>query len=341
MERVAVVLFNLGGPDGPGAVEPFLRNLFSDPLILRLPWPFRVCLAWFVAKRRAGTARRIYDRLGGGSPILPETRKQQAALQAALEDDRTEYRVFAAMRYWHPMADEVVHDVAGWKPDRTVLVPLYPQFSTTTTESFLRVWTRAARGAKLAAPTSVVCCWPLLDGFVSAMAARISEAVGTLPEGAPFRILFSAHGLPRKFVDDGDPYADQVERCVAAVVERLPLPHPDHAVCYQSRVGPLEWLRPYAEDEIRRAGADGLSLVVAPVSFVSEHSETLVELDVEYARLAAASGVERYVRVPTVGSDPVFVSGLASLVRRLAAPGTAPEGAACGGRFRRCPLARA
>ena len=337
MRRIAVIAFNLGGPDRPEAVEPFLRNLFSDPFILRVPWLVRICLAWFIARRRSRIAAGIYDQIGGGSPILEETRKQAEALERELSDSQESYRVFVAMRHWHPMAEEVAFDVADWQPDCTVLLPLYPQFSTTTTQSFLGAWKRSAGVAGLAVPESVICCWPELAGFANAMARRISDALERLPEGTRTRILFSAHGLPRKFVEDGDPYADRVARSVAAIVARLPAPAPDHVICYQSRVGRLEWLRPYAEDEIREAGAEGLSLVVVPVSFVSEHSETLVELDIDYAEIAASCGVPHYLRVPVVGDDPLFIAGLAGMVRRIAGPGVTAEGAACGPDFGCCP----
>ena len=341
MRRIAVIAFNLGGPDRPSAVEPFLRNLFSDPFILRVPWLLRICLAWFIARRRSRVAAGIYDRIGGGSPILEETRKQAEALERELSGADAAYRVFVAMRHWHPMAEEVAFDVADWRPDETVLLPLYPQFSTSTTQSFLEAWKRAARAARLAVPESAICCWPELAGFAEAMARRTADALARLPEGARPRILFSAHGLPRRFVEEGDPYAELVGRSVAAIVARLPAPAPDHVICYQSRVGRLEWLRPYAEDEIRRAGGEGLSLVVVPVSFVCEHSETLVELDIEYAELAASCGVPHYLRVPAVGEDPVFIAGLAGMVRRAAAPGLAAEGAVCGPDFGCCPAGTA
>ena len=357
MSRVAVIAYNLGGPDSPAAVRPFLQNLFSDPMILRVPAPVRFFLARFIAWRRAPVAQEIYARIGGRSPILPETEKQAAALQAALNDaeaagaaaaaatDGAEYRVFVAMRYWHPFAGAVAREVAAWAPDRIVLLPLYPQFSTTTTGSFSRVWKTAAADAGLGVPVAEICCWPEADGFVDTVARETAAAIGTLPAGAPYRVLFSAHGLPKKIVDAGDPYADQVERTAAAVRARLPAlgiaGDPDTRVSYQSRVGPLEWLRPYTEDEIKSAGAAGLSLVVVPVAFVSEHSETLVELDIEYAELAAEAGVLAYVRAPTVNADPAFIETLAALVRAApesgVAPGLARGGSACGTGFADCP----
>ena len=333
MSRIAVVLFNLGGPDTLDAVRPFLGNLFSDPMILRVPWFLRKALATAISWKRAPMARGIYEKIGGRSPILLETRKQAVALQDALSEDEATYRVFVAMRYWHPFAEEAVTDVVRWKPDRVLLLPLYPQFSTATTESFLRVWMQAARGTNL--DTRFVCCWPELDGFVRSVASGIENAVSRLPAGIRFRLLFSAHGLPQKFVDGGDPYETQIRRSVDAVMERLSLRSSDYVICYQSRVGRMEWLRPYTEDEIRRAGAESLALIVVPIAFVSEHSETLVELDMDYAELAVASGVPGYARVPTVGDDRDFIAGLAELVRRT--DSTGPAGRACNPALSGCP----
>ncbi len=334
MRRTAVVLYNLGGPDSSAAVRPFLKNLFSDPMILRVPAPVRWLLARLIAWRRAPVARDIYDQIGGASPILQETEKQAAALQERLGDG---YRTFVSMRYWHPFATETVRKVVEWGPDRVILLPLYPQFSTTTTKSFSQTWKNAAKSAKFEVSMAELCCWPEEKGFVTAIIGRIQASLTKLPEDQPFRILFSAHGLPKKIVAAGDPYADQVERTAAAVREGLDIDSLDSAVCYQSRVGPMEWLRPYTEDEIRRAGADGKALVVVPIAFVSEHSETLVELDIEYAELAADSGVPAYVRVPTVNDDPAFIDGLARLVAAAPETGTAAGGARCGGGFADCP----
>ncbi|MGB0630160.1 MAG: ferrochelatase [Alphaproteobacteria bacterium] len=334
MSRTAVVIYNLGGPDSPEAVRPFLKNLFSDPMILRVPAPVRWFLAWLISWRRAPVAQEIYAAIGGRSPILPETEKQAAALQAELGDD---YRVFVAMRYWHPFADAVVRDVAGWGPDRIVLLPLYPQYSTTTTESFTRIWYPAAKAAGLSAPTSEICCWPEVQGFVEAVAKPTDAAIETLSDGAPHRVLFSAHGLPKKIVDAGDPYAHQVERTAAAVLARMKNKDVDHIVCYQSRVGPMEWLQPYTEDEIKRAGSEKRALVVVPVAFVSEHSETLVELDIEYAELARDAGVPEYVRVPTVNAAESFIRSLAELVKSAPETGTVAGGNICDAGYRDCP----
>lgn len=329
-KKVAVILFNLGGPDKPEAVEPFLFKLFNDPAIIRVPNPFRWLIAKIVSKRRAPMAREIYAELGGGSPIVPLTEEQGRALDAELANGESEFRCFIAMRYWHPFADEAAAAAKAWGADEAVLLPLYPQYSTTTTESSFRDWERAAAKAGLAVPARAVCCYPMDEGFVAGYATLLKEAIARAggPEG--LRILLSAHGLPKKVVEQGDPYQAQVEQSCAAILARLGIAGLDWVTTYQSRVGPLEWIGPATDDEIRRAGAEGKSLVVLPVAFVSEHSETLVELDKEYGHLAKEAGVPTYVRVPALGTEPQFIQGLARLVREAAGRDTilCPEDAA-------------
>jgi ferrochelatase len=303
---------NLGGPDSLAAVQPFLVNLFSDPAIIGLPGALRFPLARLVAWRRTPVARDIYARLGGRSPLLANTEAQARALEAALGPG---HRCFVAMRYWHPMSEETARAVAEWAPDEIVCLPLYPQFSTTTTASSLSAWRSAAAQQGLTRPTHIIRCYPCEQGFIEAMVGLVQpvldEASGT---GKPFRLLLTAHGLPKRIVRQGDPYPEQVERTAAAVVAALGRPELDWRVCYQSRVGPLEWIGPFTEEEIRRAGNDSVALVVAPISFVSEHSETLVELDLDYRRLAEIAGVPSYHRVATVGVVPRFIGSLATLV---------------------------
>ena len=352
MRKIAVVLFNLGGPDGPDAIRPFLFNLFNDPAIINLPTLVRWPLAKLISGKRAPVAREIYANIGGGSPLLPNTERQARALETALSamlPSEQEVKAFIAMRYWHPMSDETAQAVAAYGPDEVVLLPLYPQHSTTTTGSSFKDWHRAARRAGIAAPTRAVCCYPQEDGFVSDVADLVAEALRAAPPGSDLRILFSAHGLPKKIVDGGDPYQWQVEQSVAGVLEVLKtrgdLPVFDPVVCYQSRVGPLEWIGPSTEDEIARAGAAGKALVVVPIAFVSEHSETLVELDIEYGELACNKGVESYQRVPTVNAGAAFVDGLARLVigaiDRGVALSSGPGRRLCPGQCVRCPLADA
>ncbi|WP_025897367.1 ferrochelatase [Sneathiella glossodoripedis] len=315
MSKKAVILFNLGGPDAPQSVEPFLFNLFNDPAIIGLPNPFRFLVAKLISWRRGPTAREIYAHLGGKSPLLEQTQSQQQALQASLSTDEDEYRVFIAMRYWHPRAEATVREVIAYDPEEVILLPLYPQFSTTTTASSVKEWHEQAKKQGLKAVHSTICCYPAEDGFAKAYAALISDKLSQMKDVNP-KLLFSAHGLPKKIVDAGDPYPDQVEKSVAAIIARLNRPDLSHQVCYQSRVGPLEWIGPDTEEEIRKAGSEGQPLLVIPVAFVSEHSETLVELDIEYGELAKEAGVPRYERVPTVTINEKFVEALANLVRK-------------------------
>lgn len=338
--RLAVVLFNLGGPDRPEAIRPFLFNLFNDPAILRLPNPLRTVLATLISRRRAREATLIYDEIGGRSPLLENTRAQAAALEQALAD-QGEVRAVIAMRYWHPMGEEAALEVLDFDPDEIVLLPLYPQFSTTTTASSLRVWRQAARLVGLDRPTRLVCCYPTEPGFIEAKAALVREAYDRAAAHGRPRLLLSAHGLPERIVKAGDPYQWQCERTAAALVERLGIGDLDWVGCYQSRVGPLKWIGPPTDEEIERAGRDGVPVVIAPIAFVSEHSETLVEIEKEYRDLAARCGVPHFERVPAVGTDPTFIAGLADLVRRARGAGPAivsqAGGRICPGACRGCP----
>jgi protoporphyrin/coproporphyrin ferrochelatase len=304
--KVAVVLFNLGGPDGPDAIEPFLRNLFSDPAILPLPSLLRVPLAKFIAARRAPVAGKIYAKIGGSSPILTQTLAQAAALEATLGRN---FRVFVAMRCWKPFSDQAVAEIAAWGADRIVLLPLYPQYSVTTSASSFADWDRAARGVRI--PTVRIDSYPVMNGFILALADLIRLGVAKMKAGISYRLLLSAHGLPERIIRRGDPYRRQVEATVAALKKKIAID--DVVLCYQSKVGPVKWIGPPIDREIERAGREGLGVMVAPVAFVSEHSETLVELDMEYAELAEACGVKDYMRVPAVGCHPDFITGLAEL----------------------------
>jgi len=312
--RIAVVLFNLGGPDKPESVQPFLNNLFLDPAIINVPQPFRWLLAKFISTRRAPIAEKIYAEIGGKSPLLDLTIEQANALDKACED-LGDVKSFVCMRYWHPMSKEVVKQVKDFAPDQIVLLPLYPQFSTTTSGSSFHDWKRAAKSAGLTAKTVKVCCFPEIDGWVEAQADLVKKAVGEVTMNVPPRVLFSAHGLPKKVIEKGDPYQWQVEQTSQAVVNKLAIDNLDWVVCYQSQVGPLEWIGPSTDDEIKRAGKDNAPVVVVPIAFVSEHSETLVELDIEYKELAEDEGVPEYIRVPAVGTHPSFISSLSALVR--------------------------
>ncbi len=315
--KVAIVLFNLGGPDSPEAIKPFLRNLFLDPAILRVPFFVRPFLARVIARARVAPATANYALLGGKSPLLGLTREQAAALEAALPE--LEARCFIAMRYWHPFSLEAAAAVKAWGPDEVVLLPLYPQFSTTTTGSSLTTWRDAAVRVGLAADTTTVCCYPVDPAYATATAALVragyERARAELDPAVPLRVLFSAHGLPEVIIQNGDPYQWQVEKTVAAVLgawgEAV-----DHRVCYQSRATPQKWIGPSTDEEVERAAEDGTAVLVVPIAFVSEHTETLVELDVEYRELAEKLGVPGYFRVPTQNADAGFIASLAEVVRR-------------------------
>ena len=340
MSRVAVVLMNLGGPDSLDAVEPFLRNLFRDPAIIGAPGPVRWLLARLIAKRRGPEAREIYRSIEGRSPLLEETEAQAAALKAALAD-LGEVEVVVAMRYWHPMSDAAAPKVAAFRPDRIVLLPLYPQFSTTTTASSLGAWHEAADAAGIDAPTYGLCCYPQADGLIAAHAALIEPLLAAAAEAGKPRLLFSAHGLPKRVVARGDPYQWQVEETARRIVARLASEDLDWTVCYQSKVGPLAWLEPATVDELDRAGREHVPVVVVPIAFVSEHSETLVELDVTYRAHARSSGVPAYHRVAALGTHPAFIAALADLVRgALDGSGldSGEGGRLCPATHRGCPL---
>ena len=343
MGRLAVVTFNLGGPDSPEAVQPFLFNLFHDPAIIGLAQPFRWLLAKLISRRRAPIAKAIYAHLGGKSPLLELTQAQADTLSRELARGDETVEVFVCMRYWHPMSDSVAAAVKAFGPDEIVLLPLYPQFSTTTVGSSITDWGRAAAKIGLSVPTRAICCYPIDGGWIAAQADLVGQAVADSPDGT--RILFSAHGLPCKVVDGGDPYQWQVEQPAPAVVSAMG-GHNDWAICYQSRVGPLKWIGPSTEDELARAAKDGTGVIVVPIAFVSEHSETLVELDIEYRELADALGLTVYVRVPAIGIHPAFISGLAKAVRQVRADqGSDPFGGAGGARlcpaiFSKCPCSR-
>ena len=345
--RLAVVLFNLGGPDGPKAVRPFLFNLFSDPAIITLPGAARLPLAALISTTRAKSARANYARMGGGSPLLPETVAQAGVLEAALKDacPRFEARVFIAMRYWTPTTEEAAAEVKVFAPDEVVLLPLYPQYSTTTTASSLKAWRKAYTGP---GKVRAVCCYPVEEGLVDAHAQRIRAAWTAAGSPAGVRLLFSAHGLPEKIVKAGDPYQAQVEATAKAVAERLVGAHGwpslDWTVCYQSRVGRLKWIGPSTTEAIAEAGAEGKGVIVCPISFVSEHIETLVELDHDYAVFAAEQNAQPYIRVPALGVQARFVQGLAQAVksaleRAEAGHGDIEAGSTwrCSRRFGRCP----
>ncbi len=338
-EKVAVVLFNLGGPDSKNAIQPFLMNFFMDKNIIRIPIPFRCMLAAFIAKRRSKReAGESYGELGDKSPLLENTNAQSKALQKLLKKDSrgtkegVEFKTFVCMRYWHPMSPQVVREVRDWGADRIVILPLYPQFSTTTTWSSLQQWNKAMYQAGMDLPTSMVCCYHENAGFVKASAENIKvEYERAIQDGyeAP-RILFSAHGLPESVIKDGDPYQWQCEQTTEAIVKELDVKDLDYQNCYQSRVGPKKWIGPSTEEALQKAADDKKAVVIYPHAFTQEHVETLVELDIEYKEEAEEMGLHGYYRAQTVGTHEAFIAGLSDLVfEHLKREKTEAEGFEC------------
>lgn len=310
-KKIAVVLFNLGGPASLDAVQPFLFNLFYDKAIIRLPNPFRWLIAKIISTSRTKTAQGIYSEVGGASPILRETEKQAIALKRKLGDG---FKVFICMRYAPPMSDEVAEQIKEYDPGEIVMLPLYPQFSTTTTGSSITDLKQALTKYKVEAEQTVMCCYKASEGFIKAHVDLISKAMAQVVDKSNIRILFSAHGLPQKIIDAGDPYQRQVEETVGAIIKSIG--QLDHKITYQSRVGPMKWLQPSTVDEIKIAAKLKKTIIVVPVAFVSEHVETLVELDIEYAEIAKSMGGE-YIRVPALGTHDDFIEDLARNIRVL------------------------
>ena len=345
-KRLAIVLFNLGGPDKPESIRPFLLNLFRDPAILRVPFFVRPFLARIIARARVKPATENYALIGGKSPLLELTLEQGNALEQALPE--LEARSFVAMRYWHPFSQEVAREVRDWKPDQILLLPLYPQYSTTTSGSSIRDWQEAAAKVGLVAPVTTLCCWFNDGGYAGATAAIVADAYTKARSGLdpsiPLRVLFSAHGLPEVIVKSGDPYQYQVERSVDAVLAAWDQTGIDWTICYQSRATPQKWIGPSTEEEIERAAQDKVAVLVVPIAFVSDHSETLVELDLEYREVAEKAGVPGYFRAPAQNSDPRFIAALADIVRQACqkGPGLCSHagGVLCPANFIDCPHAR-
>lgn len=312
--RKAVVLFNLGGPDSLKAVQPFLFNLFHDPNILNLPQPFRYILAKIISIFRNKKAQHIYSLMGGKSTILKETVRQAASLENYLKiNGEKDIKVFFCMRHWHPMSEEIIKYIEEYSPNQIVLLPLYPQFSTTTTKSSIEDFKKKLATSKLrTTKTNIICCYPDDMNFISVHVKLIQEALSGLDN---YKILFSAHGLPEKIIQKGDPYQWQIEKTVNNIVESLEIDDLDYKITYQSRVGPVKWLLPNTEDEILLAAKEKKNIVVVPISFVSEHSETLVELDIEYKNLVSDFDIV-YKRVKTLGVDELYIKSLGEMVKK-------------------------
>ena len=338
--KKAVILFNLGGPDKIDNVEPFLFNLFNDPAILNLPTLLRYPLAKLISNRRAPVAKKIYEELGGSSPILKLTKEQSNALEIKLNQTQidNEYKCFIIMRCWDPRATDVIKNIQSFNPGEVILMPLYPQYSAATSGSSIKEWKDVCKKNNYKVKTSTICCYPTDQNFINAHTKEIIKKIKNLKN---FKLIFSAHGLPEKNIKKGDPYQWQVEQSVKKIVENLNFEGLDWILSYQSRVGPLKWIGPSTEHIIIENSKIGKHIVLVPIAFVSEHSETLVELDIEYKEIADANGCKNYTRVPALGINEDFIKAMSELIinknEYKFSENLYPPKIQCPSNFKKCP----
>ena len=334
--KKAIILFNLGGPDSLDAVQPFLFNLFNDPAIISLPTILRYPLAKFISKRRTPVAKAIYAEMGGKSPILEETQNQADAIEKTLKHESDEYKCFIVMRCWNPRATETVKKVKKFNPDQIILLPLYPQYSNATSGSSIKEWMKICKKEKLNVETKTICCYPTDKDFILSYANLIKEKINLnkLPETT---LVFSAHGLPENKIKQGDPYQWQVENTVNYLVRKLSIKNLNYILSYQSRVGPLKWIGPSTETVIKEEANKQKIIIVVPVAFVSEHSETLVELDIEYKKLAVQNGSKDYIRVPAVTANQDFINSLKSSILQAGSGERFTSSIKCLQNLKKCP----
>jgi len=331
----AVILFNLGGPDKLESVEPFLFNLFNDPAIISIPSIIRYPLAKIISKRRAPIAKDIYREIGNKSPILELTQQQSESLENNLKKEG-DYKCFVVMRCWHPRASEVIKQVKEYNPKEIILLPLYPQYSASTSGSSINEWNDLCEKENYKVKTKIICCYPTESNFVKSHANLIKKTVKNL-ENKNFKLLFSAHGLPENKIKKGDPYQWQIEKTVEGIMSELINENLDFLISYQSRVGPLKWIGPSTDEVIIKYSKEKKGIVIVPVAFVSEHSETLVELDIEYKKLAEKNGCSFYKRVPALGIEENFIKGLTELVLQKEKKSNFVSSVTCPNKYVKCP----
>ena len=324
--KVGVVLFQLGGPDRPDAVKPFLYNLFCDPDIIPLGplgIVLRKPLAWWIAHRRAPHVAKHYKKIGGQSPIRLLTERQARSLEAALRP-HIEPRVVVAMRYWHPLTEEAVAQLDSAPLDEIMLLPLYPHYSFATTGSSLKEWNRVYRPGRRGTQTRLVEHFYDHPLYIQAVVEKIRISLTHFDRPEDVHLVFSAHGLPLSLVERGDPYPQHIQATVRLVLERGAWPNP-HTLCYQSRVGRQKWLEPSLTETLEKlAHAGAKHLLVIPIAFVTEHIETLHEINMEAREEAEKMGVEQFEMMPAVGDSPLFIAALADLVLRSVGVETRP-----------------
>jgi len=333
--KKAVILFNLGGPDKPESVEPFLFNLFNDPAIINIPSIFRYPLAKFISKKRAPIAKNIYKEIGNKSPILELTQDQAKSLENNLSK-KGDYKCFIAMRCWHPRASNVIKKVREYNPEEIILLPLYPQYSTSTSGSSINEWCDLCKKENYNVKTKIICCYPTENNFIASHISLINKTLKVI-EDNNFKLIFSAHGLPKSKIKKGDPYQWQVEETVKKIMSNLENENLNYVISYQSRVGLLKWIEPSTDEVIIKYSKEKKGIVIVPITFVSEHSETLVELDIEYKKLAEKNGCDFYKRVPALGMEENFIKGLTELVLKKETRGNFVSSLMCPNKYVKCP----
>ncbi|BAZ46470.1 ferrochelatase [Chondrocystis sp. NIES-4102] len=318
MGRIGVLLLNLGGPDNIEDVRPFLYNLFSDPEIIRLPIKaLQKPLAWLISTLRASKSQENYMEIGGGSPLRKITEAQAEALETKLKEMGQDAKIYIGMRYWHPFTSEAIAQIKKDGITKVVVLPLYPQFSISTSGSSFRVleemWSsdQDLKGIEY----TLIPSWYNHSGYLQSMADLIKQELDKFSNPDKVHVFFSAHGVPVSYVEEaGDPYQQEIEACTRLIMETLARPN-QYTLAYQSKVGPVEWLQPYTDDALEKLGEEGIEdLVVVPISFVSEHIETLQEIDIEYREVAELAGIKNFHRVPALNTHPGFINSLANLV---------------------------
>ena len=333
--KKAVILFNLGGPDKPESVEPFLFNLFNDPAIINIPSIFRYPLAKFISKKRAPVAKNIYKEIGNKSPILELTQNQAKSLENNLSK-KGNYKCFVAMRYWHPRVSDVIKKVREYNPEEIILLPLYPQYSASTSGSSINEWGDLCKKENYYVKTKTICCYPTENNFIASHISLINKTLKVI-EDNNFKLIFSAHGLPKSKIKKGDPYQWQVEETVKKIMSNLENENLNYVISYQSRVGPLKWIGPPTDEVIIKYSKEKKGIVIVPIAFVSEHSETLVELDIEYKKLAEKNGCSFYKRVAALGTEKNFIKGLTELVLKQETRGNFVSSLICPNKYVKCP----
>jgi protoporphyrin/coproporphyrin ferrochelatase len=315
--KVGVLLFNLGGPETLRDVKPFLYRLFSDPEIIRVKWsPLRKTIAWLIATFRRKTSEGYYSQIGGGSPLRRLTEDQAGALAKELQRRGRNAETFVGMCTWHPFLREALDKIDKTDVDRVVVLPLFPQYSVTTTGSGFSALKQLIEKRPALKKRNIqwIESWPEHPTYIASFVESIQRELAKFGNKDRVHLLFSAHSIPESYVRNGDPYLQQTQKSVERIMDGLGRRNP-YQLSFQSKIGPVKWLEPFTNDVIVQLGKQGINdVLVVPISFVSEHIETLYELDILYKKVAAEAGVANFRRVPALNSDPIFIRALADLV---------------------------